>query len=66
MTADLTREDERHRAEVRWVCANPQKADSYIRFVEAKRGPEAAERLRADAREQYRLGNRGAFGDWRC
>ena len=55
----------RHRCEVRYVCAQGPAADGYLAMVAKRRSPEAADRLRRDAREQYRLGNRGAWGDWR-
>jgi len=33
--------------------------------IEKARGKEAAERLKRDIATQWRLGNRGAAGDWR-
>lgn len=55
----------RHRCEVRFVCSLGPGGDQFLRDVARRRGPEAAERLRRDAREQYRRGNRGLWGDWR-
>ena len=37
----------------------------WLAGVEAKRGRDAAERLRTDCREQWAAGNRGDAGDWR-
>lgn len=54
----------RHRCEVRYVCAQGAAADGYLDMVARRRGPAAADRLRADAREQYRRGNRGAWVEW--
>lgn len=54
----------RHECEVRWCCANASRVREYVEDVRAKRGDEAADRLYADAREQYRLGNRGEVGQW--
>lgn len=56
----------RHRCEVRFVCSLGPGCDPFLRDVAKRRGQEAAERLRRDAREQYRRGNRGAWGDWRA
>ena len=60
----------RHQCEVRSVLAarltrGRQHVDDYIALVAAKRGPEMAERLRADAAAQWAKGNRGKRGDWR-
>lgn len=54
----------RHECEVRWCCANPSKVRGYIAEVRAKRGDAAADKLYADAREQYAKGNRGEPGKW--
>lgn len=63
-------EDARHRAEVRQVLAwRVQHGLEWVREwlagVEAKRGADAAARLRADCREQWSRGSRGEHGDWR-
>jgi hypothetical protein len=63
-------EDHRHRCEVRQVLAwRVQHGLEWVRQwlagVDAKRGADAAARLRADCREQWAAGNRGAPGDWR-
>lgn len=63
--AEALAEQERHRHEVNWICAHPERADPYLAQVAEKRGKDASEKLRADAREQYRRGNRGQRGDWR-
>jgi hypothetical protein len=60
---------DRHQCEVRHVLAlraeSREKVDSFLALVEARRGREAANRLKADAAEQWSLGNRGKYGDWR-
>lgn len=76
----MDHEDHRHRCEVRqllrwtverggsWVHAWLYGAGTgrdRVRGVADFRGREAADRLRDDARAQWRLGNRGADGDWR-
>lgn len=63
-------EPERHRCEVRAVLRmrvqhGVERARTYIERVRKARGDAAADRLRADANEQWRLGNRGESGDWR-
>ncbi len=68
----------RHECEVRWLIRKfiaeraargkakaAEAVERYLRLVADKRGSSAAERLRLDAREQLRLGNRGEDGDWR-
>jgi hypothetical protein len=57
--------DERRRCEIRYVCSLDDRADRFLAEVERKRGKETADRLRAEASEQYRKGNRGEAGDWR-
>lgn len=63
-------EQHRHRCEVRsvlrWrVAQGSDWVDEWLTGVEKARGKGAAERLRADCREQWRRGNRGEAGDWR-
>ena len=41
------------------------KLDGYLDEVCKKRGIPEARKLRDAARNQYRLGNRGDYGDWR-
>lgn len=75
-----TSEQHRHRCEVRhllrwtierggavvhaWLYGEVV-GEKRVPGVTDKRGQAAADRLRDDAREQWRLGNRGAAGDWR-
>ena len=67
MAADL--ETERHRCEVRqilaWRTADRDSALKYLSVVRKKRGHEVADRLEADCRREWSLGNRGKKGDWR-
>ena len=63
-------ENHRHRSEVRDVIRKFQTGgrkalELYLALVEQKRGANAALRLRDDAREQYKKGNRGDSGGWR-
>ena len=63
-------ENHRHRSEVRDVIRKFQNGgrkalELYLALVKQKRGANAALRLRDDAREQYKKGNRGDSGDWR-
>jgi hypothetical protein len=62
-------EMERHRCEVRQVlacrAADRDSALKYLSVVRQKRGHEAADRLEADCRREWSLGNRGKKGDWR-
>lgn len=39
-------------------------ADQYLSLVADRRGQDAADELRREAREQYRRGNRGRAGEW--
>lgn len=39
--------------------------DTYLQLVTNKRGKEAADRLRNETVNQWNLGNRGRWGDWR-
>ena len=56
-----------YRCEVRFVCSlsSSQARTAFLAEVAKRRGRDAADKLRADAREQYSRGNRGAAGDWR-
>jgi hypothetical protein len=58
-------EQERHRCEVRYICAIGDRARAYLSEVSKHRGKASADKLREDARQQYTKGNRGAAGDWR-
>lgn len=60
----------RHRCEVRELLRfgmdrSHQYVDGRILKIEEARGADAANRLRADYKAQWRAGNRGEFGDWR-
>lgn len=60
----------RHRCEVReWLRRGADQPRewlvSVLQGVARRRGKQAAERLRADLREQWQRGNRGEPGDWR-
>ena len=61
-------EDERHKAEVRYVLQlrvqDRNKAMEYLSLVREKR-KEKANKLELDCRKQWELGNRGEKGDWR-
>ena len=61
-------EQERHRAEVRYVLAiratNRDEAMKYLSLVQEKR-KEKAKQLINDCKKQWELGNRGQWGDWR-
>ena len=70
----MSEEEYRHQCEVReWikrrVAKGPPEGRGWLAHVlaaiEKRRGKEAAERLRNDIRQQWTLGNRGDFGDWR-
>lgn len=60
---------DRHQCEVRYLLAltvkDRAKVSGYLETVEKKRGTAAAQKLRQDARQQWDLGNRGKWGDWR-
>lgn len=62
-------EQERHRCEVRqvlaWRTADRDSALKYLSVVRQKRGHEVADKLEADCRNEWALGNRGKKGDWR-
>lgn len=60
-------EDERHKAEVRYVLQlrvqDRNKAMEYLSLVREKR-KEKAKQLEDDCRKQWELGNRGDKGKW--
>ena len=60
-------EDERHRAEVRYVLQlrvqDRNKAMEYLSLVREKR-KEKAKKLEDDCKVQWNLGNRGEKGEW--
>jgi hypothetical protein len=63
-------EQHRHRCETRQLLAwRAQRGKEWLREflsgIERKRGPAAADRLRYDIAEQWKLGSRGERGDWR-
>ena len=62
-------EEYRHQCEVRavlaWRTADRDSALRYLSVVRQKRGNQAADRLEADCRQQWSVGNRGKKGDWR-
>ncbi len=64
-------EEHRHQCEARLVLDRRNKdgnwdwAETYFVMVEKKRGTEARDRLANSVKQQWRLGNRGAFEDWR-
>lgn len=58
-----------HRCEVRdaiakFVKGGRKALELYVAMVEQKRGSASAARLRDDARDQYKKGNRGEYGNW--
>ena len=60
---------EMHRCEVRdaiakFVKGGRKALELYVAKVEQKRGSASAARLRDDARDQYKKGNRGEYGNW--
>lgn len=75
-------DEHRHRCEVRallrmrqlegrewvraWLYGSTGPDGKRVRGVADIRGQAAADRLAADAAEQWRLGNRGERGDWRA
>lgn len=60
---------DRHQCEVRHVLAlrviGNSEASRYLARVEEKRGEKVVEELKKDARQQWDLGNRGKWGDWK-
>ena len=64
MTQD-DNEIHRYRCEVRYICALGDQAPAFLAEVAKRRGLDAADKLRADARDQYARGCRGEYGDWR-
>lgn len=62
--------DFRHRCEVRQVLRwrvekGREWTRAWLNGVERARGKACADRLRAECREQWERGNRGARDDWR-
>lgn len=62
--AEALAAEERFRCEVRYVCKLGAAANQYLSLVADRRGQDAADELRREAREQYRRGNRGRAGEW--
>lgn len=64
----ITKEDLRHRCEVRqvlaWRAEDRNKALEYLALVNKKRGQDVATKLEKDCREQWSKGNRGEKGVW--
>lgn len=60
---------DRFQCEVRHILAlrskDRQAAVQYLELVEKSRGKPEADRLKAAAAEQWALGSRGKWGDWR-
>lgn len=64
---------DRHQCEVRYVlklrCESREMMLGYLYHneisVQKKRGKEEADRLMREASDQWRMGNRGGWGDWR-
>lgn len=60
---------DRHQCEVRHVlklrCESQERAREYLEKVEKARGTGPANRLKREAAEQWGLGNRGQWEDWR-
>jgi hypothetical protein len=70
----LEEDQRRHECETReWIkrraAKGPQDGKTWLgdvlKAIEKRRGKVAAERLRRDIRQQWTLGNRGEYGDWR-
>lgn len=66
----MDEEQWRHQCEVRtylrWAADKGfEHVRRHLELVAQKRGQAAADRLRADMNEQWRLGNRGHHNDWR-
>lgn len=63
-------EEYRHQCEVRqvikWRREDRNKAIDYLESVKKKRGGGSGEKLERDVLTQWKLGNRGKEGDWRC
>lgn len=69
-TGEVAQEEERHRCECReWMRRRLKLGKDWLRGVlqdiERKRGAAACQRLRDDIAQQWKLGNRGDYGDWR-
>jgi len=62
----MNEQEHRYRCEVRHCIklGIRKKLDPYLEIVQNKRGKEAADRLRQEARRQYGKGNRGDFNVW--
>ena len=60
---------DRHQCEIRHVLRlrfeNRDRALAYLDLVEKKRGKEAADAIRNDARQQWDRGSRGELGKWK-
>lgn len=62
----------RHQCEVRWLlkrygAEGKEAVSAWLDDVARQRGQEWAERIRADALHQWRMGNRGhEKGEWRA
>lgn len=60
---------DRHQCEVRRVLRlrveSRHSANAYLDKVEERRGKEAADAIRKDARQQWDRGNRGELGKWK-
>lgn len=64
-------EEHRHRSEVRTLIGFAvagggwEPVTRYLALARKKRGDAGADRLAADVKAQWKLGNRGEKGDWR-
>lgn len=60
---------DRFQCEVRYLLKirteSQARASEYLERVERARGKPEADRLRQEARQQWQLGNRGDWDDWR-
>jgi len=57
--------EHRFRCEIRHLLKLGKKASEYLEKVAAKRGKAEADRMMAEARNQWAKGNRGEWKDWR-
>lgn len=66
--ADLTQAENMHQCEVRQILRwRQEKGNAWVMgWLASPAVKPRRQRLEADAREQWRLGNRGAEGDWRA
>lgn len=63
----LASEKHRHQCEVRWcISRGAEWFGGYLVGIKQKRGAEAAQALLRDVKDQARLGDEGAAGDWRA